>query len=130
VVEALLEADASPSYIDKGIGLVPPRTLPPRALVIALSPLLDERGRAIMLDLHARGFDLAIIEVSPLGLTGPGEDEIGELALRLWRLEREAVRARYERLGIAVAEWRDGVELEAALEEVAAFRRSARQVRG
>jgi uncharacterized protein (DUF58 family) len=127
VVEALLEADASPSFIDKGIGLVPPRTLPPRALVIALTPLLDERGRAIMLDLHARGFDLVIVEVSPLGL---GEGELGELALRLWRLERQAVRARYERLGIAVTEWRDGVELEAALEEVAAFRRDARRVRG
>jgi len=130
VVEALLEADASPSFIDKGIGLVPPHTLPPRALVIALTPLLDERGRAVMLDLHARGFDLVIIEVSPLGLVEPAEGELGELALRLWRLEREAVRARYERLGIAVAEWRDGVELESALEEVAAFRRYARQVRG
>jgi uncharacterized protein (DUF58 family) len=130
VVEALLEADASPSFIDKGIGLVPPRTLPPRALVIVLTPLLDERGRAIMLDLHARGFDLVIVEVSPLGLVEPGEGELGELALRLWRLERQAVRARYERLGIAVTEWRDGVDLEAALEEVAAFRRYARRVRG
>jgi len=130
VVEALLEADASPSYIDKGIGLIPPRVLPPRALVIALTPLLDERGRAVMLDLHARGFDLAVVEISPVGLAEQGEGELGELALRLWRLEREAVRARYERLGIAVAEWRDGVELEAVLEEVAAFRRYARQVRG
>jgi len=71
-----------------------------------------------------------IVEVSPLGLTEPGEGELGELAVRLWRLEREAVRARYERLGVAVAEWRDGVGLESALEEVAAFRRYARQVRG
>jgi uncharacterized protein (DUF58 family) len=130
VVEALLEADASPSFIDKGIGLVPPRTLPPRALVVGLSPLLDDRGRAVMLDLHARGYDLAVVEVSPVELTKPGRGELGELAMRLWRLEREAVRARFERLGVAVAAWRPGVELEAVLEEVAAFRRSARRVRG
>ncbi|HYT26238.1 MAG TPA: DUF58 domain-containing protein [Actinomycetota bacterium] len=129
VVEALLEADASPTFVDKGIGLVPPRTLPPRALVIALTPLLDGRGRAVLLDLHARGHDLAVVEVSPVAHVAPGGGELGELAMRLWRLEREALRARYERLGIAVVAWRDDVELEAVLQEVAAFRRSARRVR-
>jgi uncharacterized protein (DUF58 family) len=129
VVEALLEADATPSYVDKGLHLVPPRTLPPGALVIAITPLLDERGRTILVDLHDRGWDLAVIEVSPLGHAEEPEGEFGALAHRLWRLQREAVRARYERLGIAVAEWRDDVPLDAVLEEVAAFRRFARHVR-
>jgi uncharacterized protein (DUF58 family) len=129
VVEALLEADATPSYVDKGLHLVPPRTLPPGALVIAITPLLDERGRAILVDLHDRGWDLVIVEVSPLDHADPPEGEFGELAHRLWRLQREAVRARYERLGVAVAEWRDDLPLDAVLEEVAAFRRFARHVR-
>jgi uncharacterized protein (DUF58 family) len=127
VVEALLEADASPSYVDKGLHLVPPRTLPPGALVVAVTPLLDERGRTILVDLHDRGWDLAIVEVSPLEHAGPPAGEFG--AHRLWRLQREAVRARYERLGIAVAEWREDLPLDAVLEEVAAFRRFARHVR-
>jgi uncharacterized protein (DUF58 family) len=129
VVEALLEADATPSYVDKGLDLVPPRTLPPGALVIAVTPLLDERGRTILVDLHDRGWDLAIVEVSPLRHAAPPPGELGALAHRLWRLQREAVRARYERLGIAVAEWREDVPLDAVLEEVAAFRRFARHVR-
>jgi uncharacterized protein (DUF58 family) len=129
VVEALLEADATPSYVDKGLHLVPPRTLPPGALVIAITPLLDERGRTILVDLHDRGWDLVVVEVSPLAYAGPPAGEFGALAHRLWRLQREAVRARYERLGIAVAEWRDDVPLDAVLEEVAAFRRFARHVR-
>jgi uncharacterized protein (DUF58 family) len=129
VVEALLEADATQSFVDKGLSLVPPRTLPPGALVIAVTPLLDERGRAILFDLHARGWDLAVVEVSPLPFATRPEGEFGELAYRLWRLQREAVRARYERLGIAVAEWRQDQPLDAVLEEVAAFRRSARRVR-
>jgi uncharacterized protein (DUF58 family) len=129
VVSSLLEADATPSYVDKGLALVPPRTLPPGALVIAVTPLLDERGGAILVDLHARGWDLAVIEVSPLPFTTTPPGEFGALAERLWRLQREAVRARYERLGIAVVTWRDGVALDAVLEEVAAFRRYARHVR-
>jgi uncharacterized protein (DUF58 family) len=129
VVASLLEADATPSYVDKGLALVPPRTLPPGALVIAITPLLDERGGAILVDLHARGWDLAVIEVSPLPFTGTPEGEFGVLAERLWRLQREAVRARYERRGIAVVSWRDGIALDAVLEEVAAFRRFARHVR-
>jgi uncharacterized protein (DUF58 family) len=129
VVEALLEADATPSYVDKGLHLVPPRTLPPGALVIAITPLLDQRGRAILVDLHHRGWDLVVVEVSPLAYADPPDGEFGALAQRLWRLQREAVRARYERLGIAVAEWREDVPLDAVLEEVAAFRRFARHVR-
>jgi uncharacterized protein (DUF58 family) len=129
VVASLLEADASPSYVDKGLALVPPRTLPPGALVIAVTPLLDERGGAILVDLHARGWDLAVIEVSPLPFVTPPPGEFGALAERLWRLQREAVRACYERLGVAVVSWRDGVPLDAVLEEVAAFRRYARHVR-
>jgi uncharacterized protein (DUF58 family) len=129
VVEALLEADATPSYVDKGLHLVPPRTLPPGALVVAITPLLDERGRAILLDLHHRGWDLVVVEVSPLAHAEPPDGEFGALALRLWRLQRQALWARYERLGIAVAEWREDVPLDAVLEEVAAFRRFARHVR-
>ena len=129
VVASLLEADATPSYVDKGLALVPPRTLPPGALVIAVTPLLDERGAAVLVDLHARGWDLAVIEVSPLPFTTTPPGEFGALAERLWRLQREAVRARYERLGIAVVSWRDGVALDAVLEEVAEFRRFARHVR-
>jgi uncharacterized protein (DUF58 family) len=129
VVASLLEADASPSYVDKGLALVPPRTLPPGALVIAVTPLLDERGGAVLVDLHARGWDLVVIEVSPLPFITAPPGEFGALAGRLWRLRREAVRARYERLGVAVVTWRDGVPLDAVLEEVAAFRRFARHVR-
>jgi hypothetical protein len=64
-----------------------------------------------------------------LPFTTPPPGEFGALAERLWRLQREAVRARYGRLGIAVVTWRDGVALDAVLEEVAAFRRYARHVR-
>ena len=48
IVDSLLDAEILLSYAWKDLDVIPPRTLPPRALVIALSPLLDERavGRA------------------------------------------------------------------------------------
>jgi uncharacterized protein (DUF58 family) len=129
VVDSLLDAEIFLSYAWKEIDILPPRTLPPHALVLALSPLLDERSVRALLDLRARGFDLAVIEISPVPFAPPGELEIDRLAHRLWLLRRETLRSRYLRLGVPVVEWREGVPLQAALEEVRAFRRHARVAR-
>ena len=65
IVDSLLDAEIVLSYAWKDLDVIPPRTLPPRALVIALSPLLDERAVGALIDLRARGFDLAVVELSP-----------------------------------------------------------------
>jgi uncharacterized protein (DUF58 family) len=126
VAEALLEAAAWDSAADRGLAAIPPRTLPPHSLVLALTPLLDPRGRAILADLHAHGHDLVVVEVSPLPFVQPTRDAFGAAALTLWRLERQVRRAALQRLGVAVAEWRPGAALDPVLEEVTAFRRAAR----
>jgi uncharacterized protein (DUF58 family) len=129
VLDSLLDAEIFMSYAWKGIDLIPVRALPPEALVIALSPLLDERAVRSLLDLRARGFDLAVIEVSPVPFASPGDSELDRLAHRLWLLRREALRSRYLRLGVPVVEWRDDLSLQAALEEVRRFKRHARVAR-
>jgi hypothetical protein len=67
-----------------------------------------------------------VVEVSPLELLEPDADSSAQLAHRLWRLSREALRWRYEVLGVPVVTWREGVPLAASLEEVNAFRHLAR----
>jgi uncharacterized protein (DUF58 family) len=129
IVDSLLDAEIALSYAWKGIDVIPPRTLPPRALVLALSPLLDERAVRALIDLRARGFDLAVIELSPYPFVPEGEGETERLAYRLWRLRRDAQRTRYASLGVPIVEWREGVPMEAVVEEVRAFRRHARVVR-
>jgi uncharacterized protein (DUF58 family) len=129
IVDSLLQMDVVLSFAAKGLDVLPPRTLPPKALVLALSPLLDRRSAAALLDLRARGYDLVVIEVSPVPFVTPGHDELSQLAYRLWRLSREALRVRYERAGVPVVEWEDGRALNVVLEEVTAFRRYARLVR-
>ena len=125
IADSLLDTELVLNYAWKNIDIVPRRTLPPQALVIAITPLLDERSVHALLDLRARGFDLAVIETSPVPYADPGQTREEQLALRIWRLRRAALRGRYRRAGVAVVEWSDETPLAAALEEVTGFRRHA-----
>lgn len=129
IADALLDTEIVLSYYWKEIDVIPRRTLPPNALVIALTPLLDERSVTALLDLRARGFDLAVIDVSPVPFTSAPVRGLDELAYRIWQLRRQALRHRYERAGIAVAEWTPEIPLQAVLEEVREYRRHARHAR-
>jgi uncharacterized protein (DUF58 family) len=129
VVESLIDTEITLSYAWKDVDVIPRRTLPPKALILAVTPLLDERAVATLLDLRARGFDLAVIEVSPVPFVQPGPSELEQVAHRLWLMKRRALRAQYERVGVPVVEWRAGTPLAAPVEEVTAFRRHARHAR-
>jgi uncharacterized protein (DUF58 family) len=127
IVEALIASDARLSHTWKDVTHLPPRLLPARALVLALSPLLDARGITALLDLRARSYDLAVVEISPLAHTPADEAAAHRLPLRLWRLQHDALRARFETLGVPVARWEyPHASLELAIEEVMTFRRHAR----
>jgi uncharacterized protein (DUF58 family) len=126
IVEALLTSQVVHSFALRGVDVLPPRTLPPKALVLAITPLLDNRTAAALLDLRARGYDLIVVEVSPLELVATDPGSPLELAHRLWRLSREALRWRYEQVGVPVVTWREGEPLAVPLEEVNAFRHLAR----
>ena len=125
IVDALLESQIVFNYAWKDVSVIPSRVLPPQALVVAVSPLLDDRVVEALADLRARRYDLAIVEVSPVDFAQPGPSESDRLAHRLWVLRREEIRARYERMGVAVASWSDDAPLDAVLEGVRAFRRHA-----
>jgi uncharacterized protein (DUF58 family) len=126
IVDTLLTSDIVHSYALRDVETLPPRTLPPKALVLAITPLLDNRTAAALLDVRARGYDLVVVEVSPLELIDPNIADSTELPHRLWRLSREALRWRYEQVGVPVVTWREGVPLAAPLAEVNAFRHLAR----
>jgi uncharacterized protein (DUF58 family) len=129
MVDALIDTEIVLSYYWKEIDIIPRRSLPPRALIIALTPLLDQRSIGALLDLRARGYDLAAIDVSPLPYAPRPPRGSDAVAYDLWVLRRDALRHRLHRAGIAVAEWRSGDPLQLALEEVTAFRRHAQVAR-
>ena len=124
IVDSLLTSEVVESYTRTGASILPPRTLPPKALVLALTPLFDNRTARALLDLRGRGYDLIVIEVAPPEPGGPRED--APLAERLWRLSREALRWQFAEAGVPVVTWREGDPLAVPLEEVNSFRHLAR----
>lgn len=117
LLDTLARSSVVFTYVARDLEVIPPRVLPPQALVVALSPLLDARFLKAAMDLAARGFDLVLVAVSPIAAAralvagGP----VTDLAARLWALERRAYLDELRRGGLTIIDW-DGVEpLEAAL---------------
>ncbi|HTU29898.1 MAG TPA: DUF58 domain-containing protein [Solirubrobacteraceae bacterium] len=102
IVGGLLASEVEHSYATRTVATIPPRLLPPRALIVALTPLLDGRTVGALFDLRARGFDLAILELSPERFLPPPEGAERALALRLWRLRRDGLRDRLRSLGVTI----------------------------
>ena len=129
LMDSLLDTRAIASYAWKGIDVIPTGILPPKALLLALSPLVDERSVGALVDARGRGFDVAVIELDPVPFVEPRRDERGALAFRLWLLQRDALRERFRSAGIPVATWNETRPLEAALEEVRLSRRHGARAR-
>jgi uncharacterized protein (DUF58 family) len=105
IVESVLDVRSLYSFVAPDMTWIPPAVLPAGALVIMFSPLLDERAIDAVINLRERGYPVIVTDVlgtapaPSVGPAGPG------LALRLWRLERQALRYRLESLGIPVVGW-------------------------
>jgi uncharacterized protein (DUF58 family) len=124
IAETLVETEVWASGADKTVDVLPARALPRRCLVLAVSPLIDPRGVEAMRTLRARGFDVAVVEVSPEAFAAPpaSAPDRSRLAHRLWNLDRAAVREQLRRDGIAVSVWRPGAPLEPVLDALGVFR--------
>ena len=105
IVESVLDVRRLYSFVAPDMTWIPPAVLPAGALVIMFSPLLDERAIDAVIDLRERGYPVIVTDV--LGTSpAPSAEPAGPgLALRLWRLERQALRYRLESLGIPVVGW-------------------------
>jgi uncharacterized protein (DUF58 family) len=117
LADALVRATVVFTYVAKDLAVVPPRVLPPRAVVIAITPLLDARFARAALDLATRGFDLVVPAVSPVEITRRAvkRTAVTDLACRIWTLERRARLADLHRQGVPVLEWQPPEPLEIAL---------------
>ena len=129
IIDALLSTDATLSYAWKGVEVIPSQTLPPKALVIAVTPLLDNRTTTALVELRGRGYDLVVVEVSPLPFLEVARTDEERLAYSLFTMRREAARFDLWSQGIPVTTWVREQPLVAALEEMERFRRHGRKLR-
>jgi uncharacterized protein (DUF58 family) len=126
MIDSLLDTRIVLNYAWKDIEVLPRRTLPSHAVVIALTPLLDDRAVSALLDLRVRGFDLLVVELSPAPFLPTPKGDVQVTGRKFWELRRDALRGRFREVGVPVAVWDDEHGLSTALEEVTAFRRFAR----
>jgi uncharacterized protein (DUF58 family) len=90
-----------------GLTRLPRAALPPGALIIVFSPLLDPRLIEALRDLRERGFSVLVVDVLN---TEPAHDgsRMSSLTSRVWRLEQQAIRYSLTQIGVPVVHW-DGV---------------------
>ena len=103
ILDALLETRPHFSYLAKDIALVPPRALPPGALIFVLTAFLDPRIETALRDLLARRFSMVILLTSPLyAMPRVADQYAAEATERLWRLDMELRLRELRHLGVPV----------------------------
>jgi uncharacterized protein (DUF58 family) len=87
---------------------LPRAALPPGALILVFTPLLNRRLIGALRDLRERGFAVLIVDV--LNAEPPrGNDSLAGMARRIWRMEQQAIRFSLRELGIPLVHW-DGTQ--------------------
>ncbi len=128
ILDHLLEANVIFSYVAKDLALVPKRILPPRALIVALSPLVDDRFVKALQDLVVRGFPVVLLAISPVDVTRAvlAPSLPTDITCRLWALERVVQLQELRQQGIVVLEWHPDELLELVLSGMPQRRRIRR----
>ena len=107
IIDTMLASDAG-WHRGTMFSRLPRAALPPGALVIVFSPLLDRRFVETLRDMRERGFTIFVVDVltaDPLARPRFAD----RMARRIWRMEQEAIRFSLRELGVPVAPW-DGVQ--------------------
>jgi uncharacterized protein (DUF58 family) len=103
ILDALLGTQTLFSYLTADITRIPPRILPPGALIFVITTMLDARIDVALHDLLARGFQLVLLIISPAHVIPACRDQRYSAATaRLWRLEMDLRLQELRRLGVPV----------------------------
>jgi uncharacterized protein (DUF58 family) len=103
IAEAILAGPPSRSR-EARLDRLPRSAFPPGALVLAFSPLLDQRFVETLRDLREKGHLLLVVDVLN-GEPAVGRSSISRISRRYWRMEQEAIRFSLNQLGIGVVHW-------------------------
>ncbi|WP_084718826.1 DUF58 domain-containing protein [Streptacidiphilus carbonis] len=105
IVQTVLDVRRDLTFHTPDLSRLPPPALPHGALVYAVTPLADNRIMDVLGGLAERGNPIAVVEIPVGDPRISEEDAVERLALRLWRLDREAVRFSLVEKGIPVVPW-------------------------
>ncbi|GAA5029314.1 DUF58 domain-containing protein [Actinopolymorpha pittospori] len=113
IVETLLSSRLDDRFLEPELAYLPPQALPPGALAFVFTPLIDPRAVEAVRNLRERGHPVVVVDV----LTSepePGRERDAQLAVRIWRLDREVLLHGLEEMGVTVLPWDEeyGIPLE------------------
>jgi uncharacterized protein (DUF58 family) len=104
--------------------LAPRAAVPPGAIVIAFSTLLDTEFALALIDLRKRGHTVIAVDV----LEGaPFEEDGDKLVARMWSLQRSFMYRDMGTIGVDVVSWRGDATLDQAMHLVPDHRRRVRR---
>ncbi len=126
IAEQLLWVRLDATFVDPDLGRVPRSALPPGALVVLFSPLLDRRAAESARELRERGHPVVVIDVLTVEPRPARGNRLGAPALRLWRLDRMALHRELSAAGIACVRWDGVTPLDAVLTPLARIPLAAR----
>ena len=103
ILDALLGTQSLFSYLTADIARIPPRVLPPGALIFVITTMLDTRIDVALHDLLARGFQFVLLIISPAHVMPMSRHQRhSEATARLWRLEMDLRLRELRRSGMPV----------------------------
>lgn len=130
LLEWLLDVRAQPGHRREGGGaessphepydqVFGPQLLSPDALVVVLTPLLDERSAEMLARLARSGRFVVAVDTLPADLRAPRDRGWAEVAYRLWRLDRDTMIGQLREHGVPVVRWAGAGSLDQVLRDVA-----------
>jgi uncharacterized protein (DUF58 family) len=111
------DADLDAGIADHRLSRLPRGMLPRGAFVAMVTPLLDDGPLETVRLMRERGFAPLVVDVLSAAPEVPRGDKAAALAVRAWRLQREALRVELGTLGVPVLEWDGEAELTGALQQ-------------
>jgi uncharacterized protein (DUF58 family) len=118
LVDHVIGMEERRTHAYRDLEMLPAALLPPSALVIALSPLIDERAVTALATLSGRGHGVVVVDTLPPGYRPELDGAMADLAVDIWRLEREASIRALGAAGVPVVPWSSGGGLDAVLAAV------------
>jgi uncharacterized protein (DUF58 family) len=127
VLNQLAAAEPGEAYMPIGY-FGEPLFLGPKAQIILISPLLDQKVPNAVRDLAVKGYSTIVISPSFTGLVDHQTDEATETAYRILALERRNLMMELRRYA-TVIDWNPNLPLRTVLKEVRKWRMPIRHLR-
>lgn len=119
VLEWLLDVHPQPSPHELYDSVFGAQLLSSDALVVVLTPLLDERSAQMLARLAWSGRFVVAVDTLPVDLAPSRERRWSEAAHRLWRLDRDTMLRQLREHGVPVVRWAGAGSLDEVLRDVA-----------